>query len=131
MTSYEAQQALLAHFFVAPFIDADVFDTPNSDDFTRSDKGIWGRVNFSGAFGAFAGFGDNPRTKQSGTMVVQLFVPKGSGWGELSEFASELAAYLSWHDHDRLETHMANIIDVGERDGQYQYNVSLPYIIKP
>ncbi|UOO89127.1 phage tail terminator-like protein [Vitreoscilla massiliensis] len=131
MTPYEAQQALLAHFFAATFIDVDVFDTPNSDSFARPEKGIWGRVNFSGAFGAFAGFGDNPRTKQSGTMVVQLFVPKGSGWGELSEFASQLAAYLSWHDYDRLETHAASIIDVGERDGQYQYNVSLPYIIKP
>ena len=71
------------------------------------------------------------RVRVGTPLVVQLFVPKGNGWGDISEFASALAEHLSWYDTGRLETHAANIIEVGEYDGQYQYNVSLPYIIKP
>ena len=131
MTPYEAKQALMAHFVAAPFVESKRFDKPNSPKFERPAEGLWGRINFSGSIGMFAGFGDKPRTKQSGTMAVQLFVPKGDGWGDISEFASKLAEHLSWYDTGRLETHAANIIEVGEYDGQYQYNVSLPYIIKP
>ena len=132
MTPYEAEQELKRMLFDAPFIDADAVDVPNGPTFTPPD-GLWMRLNYSGAVGMAAGFGNKPKTHYSATMVLQVFYPAKKYRGELSEFTSKLAEYLSWLRAGRMETHAASINDVGisiNGSGWYQINVSVPYLIK-
>lgn len=129
MKHSEGKAAMRVHIATFSGLPATNIQWPNKP-FTVPTTGIWARVTFQGGDGFLAGLADNPLTRTTGMLTVQLFDRKNNGSAAVLLLADQLAAHLEYYGIGGLELIAASTIDVGD-DGQgfYQVNINVPYRI--
>ena len=66
---------------------------------------------------------------ESGFVAAQVFVPSGSGDGTASALADSVAALFREYTSGQLSCGPATVRTVGDADGWYQINISVPWTI--
>ncbi|MFN3074721.1 hypothetical protein ACK1JC_14075 [Acinetobacter sp. TY2] len=88
---------------------------------------IWVKITVKNAGSFISGIGNKPCTRTTGIVFIQLFAPLNSGTNDLSLLADKWSDHLQFYSVNRLEMLEANILDTGENNGYYQYNVNVAY----
>ncbi|EOD8971519.1 phage tail terminator-like protein, partial [Klebsiella quasipneumoniae] len=95
--------------------------------FDPSNRDIWARLtNIAGQAGATE-IGDGPVVHRTGLLIIQLFVPVGSGTLLISRTADKIRELFEFQDDGRLSYFAVSCYDAGEADGWYQINLNIPY----
>ncbi|HFI6571322.1 TPA: electron transfer flavoprotein subunit beta, partial [Escherichia coli] len=71
--------------------------------------------------------GAGPVVYRTGIIIIQLFVPAGSGSKLITETADKLRELFEFQDDDRLSYQAVSSIAVGEKNGWFQLNLQIPY----
>lgn len=96
----------------------------------------WARATIVPGDSFTASIGDGPKARNTGLLMMQVFVkppdritadnPPASI--EAYRIASSLAEHLSYYQNGYLVTRAASMTRVGPSSGYYQVNVSVPYV---
>lgn len=90
MTLTEIRNAVISRMAAQTAIASDAVDYPNGPVFDPSNRDIWARLtNIAGQAGATE-IGDGPVIHRTGLLIIQLFVPVGSGTLLISRTADQL-----------------------------------------
>ena len=112
-----------------PLVDGKPFEPPESE--------IWAKVTVKNAGSFIAEIGEQPSTRTTGIIFIQLFAPLNTGTDGLSQMADEWATHMQFYKADNLELREASILDAGLSSAIgdpssmsfYQYNVNVSYIV--
>lgn len=108
-------------------IASDAVDYPNGPVFDPSGRSIWARLtNISGQAGATE-IGAGPVVHRTGVLIIQLFVPAGSGTLMTTQTADKLTELFEFQDDGRLSYFAVSAVPAGETDGWSQLNLQIPY----
>lgn len=92
MTLTEIRNAVISRMAAQTAIASDAVDYPNGPVFDPSNRDIWARLtNIAGQAGATE-IGDGPVVHRTGLLIIQLFVPVGSGTLLISRTADQLCS---------------------------------------
>ncbi|HDK7109382.1 TPA: electron transfer flavoprotein subunit beta [Klebsiella pneumoniae] len=127
MTLTEIRNAVISRMAAQTAIASDAVDYPNGPVFDPSNRDIWARLtNIAGQAGATE-IGDGPVVHRTGLLIIQLFVPVGSGTLLISRTADKIRELFEFQDDGRLSYFAVSCYDAGEADGWYQINLNIPY----
>lgn len=129
MNSLKIERLIMSHFMKWEHFNQTRTARENRN-FTPPKTGVWIRVSVVGGINHIASMNDKPCVREVGTLIVQLFDRENTGTAELKRHADSLANHLSCQilgDDGELELLAPSIINVGNSDGFYQINVSVPY----
>lgn len=88
---------------------------------------IWAKVTVKNAGSFISSIGNKPCTRTTGIVFIQLFASLNSGTNDLSILADKWSDHMQFYRVSHLEMLEASILDVGEDNGYYQYNVNVAY----
>lgn len=127
MTLTEIRNAVISRMTAQTAIASDAVDYPNGPVFNPSGRDIWARfTNISGQAGANE-IGDGPVVHRTGVLIIQLFVPVGSGTLLISQTADQLTKHFEFQNDGRLSYFAVSVVPAGEADGWSQLNLQIPY----
>ncbi|EOG2471107.1 TPA: phage tail terminator-like protein [Klebsiella pneumoniae] len=127
MTFTEIRNAVISRMAAQTAIASDAVNYPNGPVFDPSNRDIWARLtNIAGQAGATE-IGDGPVVHRTGLLIIQLFVPVGSGTLLISRTADKIRELFEFQDDGRLSYFAVSCYDAGEADGWYQINLNIPY----
>ena len=134
MTNTQALRAILARIGVftgmpkeyvqlanAPLHEGKPFEPPENE--------IWAKVTVNNGGSFIAEIGEQPSTRTTGIIFIQLFAPLNTGTDALSQLADKWASHMQFHKADALELREASILDAGDDGRFYQYSVNVPYVV--
>lgn len=100
---------------------------PNDKTYDPTGKSIWARLtNIPGLAGANE-IGNGPVVHRTGVLIIQIFVPAGSGSLLITRTADKLRELFEFKTDGQLEYFAVSAVDAGETDGWQQYNLQIPY----
>lgn len=127
MTLTEIRNAVISRMAAQTAIASDAVDYPNGPVFDPSNRDIWARLtNIAGQAGATE-IGDGPVVHRTGLLIIQLFVPVGSGTLLISRTADQLTELFEFKDDGKLSYFAVSSVPAGETDGWLQLNLQIPY----
>ncbi|HBM2948371.1 TPA: electron transfer flavoprotein subunit beta [Klebsiella michiganensis] len=127
MTLTEIRNAVISRMTAQTAIASDAVDYPNGPVFDPSGREIWARfTNISGQAGANE-IGAGPVVHRTGVLIIQLFVPVGSGTLLISQTADQLTQHFEFQNDGRLSYFAVSVVPAGEADGWSQLNLQIPY----
>lgn len=127
MTLTEIRNAVISRMTAQTAISSDAVDYPNGPIFDPSGRDIWARfTNISGQAGANE-IGAGPVVHRTGVLIIQLFVPVGSGTLLISQTADQLTQHFEFQNDGRLSYFAVSAVPAGEADGWSQINLQIPY----
>lgn len=127
MTLTEIRNAVISRMAAQTAIASDAVDYPNGPVFDPSNRDIWARfTNISGQAGANE-IGAGPVVHRTGVLIIQLFVPVGSGTLLISQTADQLTQHFEFQNDGRLSYFAVSVVPAGEADGWSQLNLQIPY----
>lgn len=127
MTLTEIRNAVISRMAAQTAIASDAVDYPNGPVFDPSGRSIWARLtNISGQAGATE-IGAGPVVHRTGVLIIQLFVPVGSGTLLTTQTADKLTELFEFQDDGRLSYFAVSAVPAGETDGWSQLNLHIPY----
>lgn len=89
----------------------------------------WCRVQFFGLEASRASLGAPAVYRHPALLIVSVFVPLGEGSGNAYTFADALCAAFRGVTADTgIRYRAPTVTDIGERDGFYQVNVTVPFV---
>lgn len=127
MTFTEIRNAVIARMSAQTAIAADAIDYPNSKEFDPSGRKIWARLNDIPGISRAAEIGDGPIVHRTGTLIVQLFVPVGSGSLPITQTADKIRELFEFQTDGKLDYFAVSSSPSGESDGWLQLNIQIPY----
>ena len=132
MTNTEALQAILRRVGAFTGMEKSIIQLVNNliikgKPFEPPKSVIWARVTVKNAGSFISGIGNKPCTRTTGIVFIQLFTPLNSGTNDLSILADKWSDHMQFYSVGHLEMLEASILDVGEDNGYYQYNVNVAY----
>lgn len=127
MTLTEIRHAVISRMAAQTAIASDAVDYPNGPVFDPSDRSIWARLtNIPGQAGAIE-IGAGPVVHRTGVLIIQLFVPIGSGTMLITQAADKLTELFEFQDDGRLSYFAVSAVPAGETYGWSQLNLQIPY----
>ncbi|HFO0258604.1 TPA: phage tail terminator-like protein [Raoultella ornithinolytica] len=127
MTLTEIRHAVISRMAAQTAIASEAVDYPNGPVFDPSGRSIWARLtNISGQAGATE-IGAGPVVHRTGVLIIQLFVPVGSGTLQITQTADKLTELFEFQDDGRLSYFAVSAVPAGETDGWSQLNLQIPY----
>lgn len=127
MTLTEIRNAVISRMAAQTAIASDAVDYPNGPVFDPSGRSIWARLtNISGQAGATE-IGAGPVVHRTGVLIIQLFVPVGSGTLLTTQTADKLTELFEFQDDGKLSYFAVSAVPGGETDGWSQLNLQIPY----
>ena len=110
-------------------VDGNPFEPPENE--------IWAKVTVKNAGSFIAEIGEQPSTRTTGIIFIQLFAPLNTGTDGLSQMADKWVEHLQFYKTGDLELREASILDVGHSSAigdpssmsYYQYNVNVTYVV--
>jgi len=142
MTNTQALRAIMKHVGIFTgmskaniqlannlIVDGKPFEPPENE--------IWAKITIKNAGSFVAEIGDQPSTRTTGIVFIQLFAPLNTGTDMLSQMADKWALHMQFYKKDALELREASILDAGHSNAIgdpssmsfYQYNVNISYIV--
>jgi len=127
MTLTEIRNAVITRMTAQIAIAKNDVRYPNDKTYDPSGKSIWARLtNIPGAAGANE-IGNGPVVHRTGLIIIQIFVPAGSGSLLITQTADKLRELFEFQDDGRLSYFAVSAVDAGETDGWAQMNIQIPY----
>ncbi len=127
MTLTEIRNAVITRMTAQTAIAASAVSYPNGATFDPTGKAIWARLtNIPGQAGANE-IGAGPVVHRTGIVIIQLFVPAGSGSKLITQTADQIRALFEFQDDGALSYFSVSAYDSGEADGWAQMNLNIPY----
>lgn len=127
MTLTEIRNAVISRMTAQTAIASTDVDYPNGPLFDPSGRSIWARfTNIPGMAGANE-IGAGPAVQRTGVLIIQLFVPVGSGTLLMTQTADKLTELFEFQDDGRLSYFAVSAVPAGETDGWSQLNLQIPY----
>lgn len=127
MTLTEIRNAVISRMTAQTAIAQKDVDYPNGPIFDPSGRSIWARLtNIPGMAGANE-IGAGPTVHRTGVLIIQLFVPVGSGSLLITQTADKLTELFEFQDDGRLSYFAVSAVPAGETDGWLQLNIQIPY----
>lgn len=127
MTLEEIRNAVITRMTAQKAIASGDVRYPNDKTYDPTGKAIWARLtNIPGLAGANE-IGNGPVVHRTGVLIIQIFVPAGSGSLLITRTADKLREIFEFKTDGRLEYFAVSAVDAGETDGWQQYNLQIPY----
>ncbi|EJW0446857.1 phage tail terminator-like protein [Salmonella enterica] len=127
MTLTEIRNAVISRMAAQTAIASDAVDYPNGPVFDPSNRDIWARLtNIAGQAGATE-IGAGPVVQRTGVLIIQIFVPVGSGTILITQTADKLRELFEFQDDGKLSYFAVSAVPAGETDGWSQFNLQIPY----
>lgn len=127
MTLTEIRNAIITRMTAQTAIASGDVRYPNDKTYDPTGKAIWARLtNIPGLAGANE-IGNGPVVHRTGVLIIQIFVPVGSGSLLITRTADKLRELFEFKTDGRLEYFAVSAVDAGETDGWQQYNLQIPY----
>ncbi|KGA31118.1 phage tail terminator-like protein [Pectobacterium odoriferum] len=127
MTLTEIRNAVITRMTAQTAIAASAVSYPNGPTFDTTGKTIWARLtNIPGQAGANE-IGAGPVVHRTGIVIVQLFVPAGSGSKLITQTADKIRTLFEFQDDGALSYFAVSAYEAGEADGWSQMNLNIPY----
>ena len=113
MTLTEIRNAVISRMAAQTAIASDAVDYPNGPVFDPGGRDIWARLtNIAGQAGATE-IGDGPVVHRTGLLIIQLFVPVGSGTLLISRTADQLTELFEFKDDGKLSYFAVSAVPAG------------------
>jgi hypothetical protein len=90
-------------------------------------KEPWVRCTIQHGDSFTAGIGSGPCVRRTGLVQFQVFTDRLKGSRPAALLADSLAAHFEYYQDGQLETQAASVQRIGDSDGWYQYNATLPF----
>lgn len=136
MTHEQARQAFmtLISSFDYPFLDQSLIFTQNQkkgndQPYEPPENGLWCEVFIRNAPSFISGLADKPCTRTVGNLIIQCFDRIDSDIVNLTNLGDAWIDHLQFKQIDHLEILQGSLIDVGDSNGFYQFNVVFEYRI--
>lgn len=127
MTLTEIRNAVITRMTAQTAIAPGDVRYPNDKTYDPKGKAIWVRLtNIPGLAGANE-IGDGPVVHRTGIVIIQIFVPAGSGSLLITRTADKLRELFEFKTDGRLDYFAVSAVDAGEADGWAQMNIQIPY----
>ncbi|WP_285131387.1 phage tail terminator-like protein [Leclercia adecarboxylata] len=127
MTLTEIRNAVITRMTAQTAIAKSDVRYPNDKTYDPTGKSIWARLtNIPGIAGANE-IGNGPVVHRTGLLIIQIFVPAGSGSLLITQTADKLRELFEFQDDGRLSYFAVSAVDAGETDGWAQMNIQIPY----
>ena len=127
MTLEEIRNAVITRMTAQTAIASGDVRYPNDKTYDPTGKAIWARLtNIPGLAGANE-IGNGPVVHRTGVLIIQIFVPVGSGSLLITRTADKLRELFEFKTDGRLEYFAVSAVDAGESDGWAQINILIPY----
>lgn len=101
----------------------------NGQAFEPPKEGLWCRVFIRNAPTFISGLGDTPCTRTVGNLIIQCFDRIGNSTVALTDLGDAWIEHLQFKCVGHLEILQGSVIDVGEKEDFYQFNVIFEYRI--
>lgn len=97
-------------------------------DFTPPNNTAWVRFRIRHEFSERASLGPDPLHRYDGTVVVEVFVPRGEGEGTIDDLVDDVAdIYRDNRDQQGLRFYTPRTVLIGEEGAWYRKNVLIPF----
>lgn len=127
MTLTEIRAAVISRMTAQTAIAAGDVRYPNDKTYDPSGKAIWARLtNIPGLAGANE-IGNGPVVHRTGLIIIQIFVPSGTGSLLITQTADKLRELFEFKSDGRLDYFAVSAVEAGESDGWSQMNIQIPY----
>lgn len=127
MTLTEIRNAVISRMTAQTAIASDDVRYPNDKTYDPTGKAIWARLtNIPGLAGANE-IGNGPVVHRTGMVIIQIFVPAGTGSLLLTQTADKLREHFEFKNDGRLDYFAVSAVPAGEADGWAQMNIQIPY----
>ncbi len=80
----------------------------------------WG-ITYGGAFASE--LADKPRTRRTGILVFQIFMPKGNGLDDMDDLVEKLTQHFEYYQIEFLDVLSGSRLYEGSTDTAYQVNL--------
>ena len=101
--------------------------TKNGGPFEAPDDGLWCQVFIRNAPSFISGLAGMPHTRTVGNLIIQCFDRVGKDTVSLTELSDAWIKHLQFKCVEHLELLQGSVIDVGETEDFYQFNVIFEY----
>lgn len=127
MTLTEIRNAVISRMTAQTAIASGDVRYPNDKTYDPTGKSIWARLeNIPGLAGANE-TGNGPVVHRTGMVIIQIFVPAGTGSLLLTQTADKLREHFEFKNDGRLDYFAVSAVPAGEADGWAQMNIQIPY----
>lgn len=127
MTLTEIRNAVITRMTAQTAIAKNDVTYPNGPTFDPTGKAIWARLtNIPGQAGANE-IGAGPVVHRTGIVIIQLFVPVGSGSLLITQTADKIREIFEFQNDGKLSYFAVSAAPAGELDGWSQLNLQIPY----
>jgi hypothetical protein len=127
MTLTEIRNAVIARMTAQTAIAAGDVRYPNDKTYDPKGKAIWARLtNIPGLAGANE-IGNGPVVHRTGIVIIQIFVPSNSGTLLITQTADKLRELFEFQGDGKLSYFSVSSTEVGDSNGWYQQNITIPY----
>ncbi len=127
MTLTEIRNAVITRMTAQTAIASEDVRYPNDKTYDPSGKAIWARLTNIPGMAAANEIGAGPVVQRTGMIIIQIFVPAGSGSLLITQTADKLRELFEFQTDGRLDYYSVSAVDAGETDGWAQMNIQIPY----
>lgn len=127
MTLTEIRNAVIARMSEQTAITEDAVEYPNGPVFDPSGKNIWARFTNISVMAGASEIGINPVIERTGVLIIQIFVPVGSGSLFITQTADKLREIFEFQNDGKLSYFAVSAVPVDEKNGWSQLNLQIPY----
>ncbi|OIX96217.1 electron transfer flavoprotein subunit beta [Serratia fonticola] len=127
MTLTEIRNAVIARMTAQTAIAAGDVRYPNDKTYDPKGKAIWARLTNIPGLASANEIGNGPVVHRTGIVIIQIFVPSNSGTLLITQTADKLRELFEFQDDGRLSYFSVSSTEVGDSNGWYQQNITIPY----
>lgn len=122
----EIRNTVISRMTAQTIIDGKDVLYPNGPTFDPSGKLIWARLSIPGQAGVNE-IGAGPVVYRTGIIIIQLFVPAGSGSKLITETADKLRELFEFQDDVPSQLPGCFLNSRWRKNGWFQLNLQIPY----
>ncbi|MFH8134214.1 phage tail terminator-like protein [Pantoea osteomyelitidis] len=127
MTFTEIRDAVISRITAQTAIPADSVTYPNGPTFNPAGRPVWARLTDVPGLAGVTEIGQGPVVHRTGIIIIQIFVPAGSGTRLITETADQIRELFEFRSDGRLDYFAVSVVPAGEISGWAQRNLHIPY----
>lgn len=127
--SYEQKRKDIQGFFSTYFtgVSADKIAWDNVEFSIPEDKSSWVRMSVQNNISNYVSFGPNRRTRRSGIIFIQIFVPENSETLIVSQLTDDIVEVFETKLLNGVIFESPDVREIGVSNGWFQTNISVSF----
>lgn len=128
MSKEKIRKALEGRFESFPDLAFDRKGYENRKDVSIPNSGLWAQMYITHGLRKITSIGDEPCTKRSGVLTIEVFDRKGNGTAKINQMTDSLEDHFSFFTAENLWLDAARTINDRTSGSYYLSTVYVPYI---